>query len=130
MNKQKSFIVVIASTLLIGLYSNNIVMAGTLGSDSGTSTQKGSTYPKYYPSKFQRKGVVSKVNAGARKVVIDGRQYSYKIDLQVHSPTQKYGSAYNLGIGQTLGFSYTEDKNRNRTVTEIWVINPDDYQGT
>lgn len=126
MNKTKLFLILLTTSMLFGLQSNAAVMA-----DSGLAgTQTGITYPSYYPASFDRKGVVSKVKAGAHQVVIDGRQYSYQVDLQVHSSTQKYGSGFNLKVGQTLGFSYTEDSKGNRILTEVWVIDPSDYQGT
>lgn len=125
MNKTKLLLILLTTSMLLGLQSNV-----ALAASAATSTQASITYPAYYPAEFDRKGVVSEVNTGTHQVIIEGRQYAYQVDLKVHSPDQKYGSAYNLKAGQTLGFSYTEDQHGKITVTEIWVIDPRDYQGS
>ncbi|MDT8403755.1 hypothetical protein [Sulfuriflexus sp.] len=91
--------------------------------------EQGNSAPSYYPSDFQKKGIVRTINAGQKQLIIDGLSYHYQVDLQVHSPTQKYGTVYSLKEGQIIGFSYKEDLNGKRIITEIWVIPNTEYQG-
>lgn len=123
MNNLKSFVFGITTMLLTSIHAPMLIAAEP-------GTQKSSAYPGYYPANFQQKGIVSEIKTGTHQIIIDGTQYVYRIDLQVHSPDQTYGSAFNLKVGQTLGFSFTERKNENPILTEVWVINTGDQQGS
>ena len=131
MNKKRSFVMAVATTMILSLYSNTAIMAETGLSGSGDSSGGSiNNNPEYYPASFPHKGVVREIKPATHEIIIDGRQYSYRIDLKVHSPVQKYGSIYSLEVGQTLGFSYIENRKGNGTITEIWVINDGDYQNS
>lgn len=93
-------------------------------------TARSVTYPSYYPSGFQRKGVINKVNRGSSQLIVDGLQYSYPISLKVHNLAKESGSTLDLRKGVTIGFSFDKDSKGRHTITEIWEIPAKDHQGS
>jgi len=80
----------------------------------------GTQLPGYYPSSFQKTGVIEKVGTGGN-IVIATAGYQLASNVLVHSPTTEFSSRYDLSAGKEVGFNLAGNGNSN-TITEIWIL--------
>lgn len=78
--------------------------------------------PNNYPGAYQKSGVLTKITAGDRSVIISGRKYFYGLNTKVFTPQSQFSSIQSISRGTRVGVNFTTNNEENRFLYEVWVI--------
>jgi hypothetical protein len=104
-------------SLLIGLLS----VASLAAAPERSSLRSSSGLPEYYPTNFQKTGIIRDV-AQDDTLVISGLKYRLTPDTKIHTTRNEFSSRWSLKKGEEVGFTFTTDASNHRTVSEIWLL--------
>ena len=77
--------------------------------------------PAYYPANFQKTGIVREPPSSNR-LIISGLKYQITSSTKIHTLSNQFSSSWSLKNGEEVGFTFTSDAAKNRTISEIWVL--------
>jgi hypothetical protein len=107
--------------ILICLLAGLLSTASLAAPPERSALRSTSGLPDYYPSKFQKTGIIREVNVGDT-LVISGLKYYLTPDTAIHSTSNQFSSRWALKTGEEVGFSFTSDAANRRTLSEIWIL--------
>ena len=81
-----------------------------------------SDLPEYYPSRFDRTGVLQEFDRRHNRLVINATAYGYGSGLRVHTLRAASVSVHSLKVGSDLGFTFELNRRGQRIITQIWVL--------
>ena len=76
--------------------------------------------PHYYPSSFDRQGVISGMGSGG--LYVNARRYQLDPNVRIHSLDTQFASRRALQGGTEIGFSTSPDRKGIDKITEIWLL--------
>jgi hypothetical protein len=76
--------------------------------------------PHYYPSSFDRQGVISGMGGG--ELFVNARRYQLDPNVRVHSLATEFASRGALKGGAEIGFTTAPGKQGVGKITEIWLL--------
>lgn len=85
--------------------------------------------PDYYPTAFDRWGVIDRVDLDNHILVVNDRSVHISRDLRVYTANTRFALARSLQPGMKIGFGTTGTRTAGGAVTEVWVL-PGDYTPT
>ncbi len=71
---------------------------------------------------YKKTGVLTKIIAGERSVIISGKKYIYGINTKVHTQQSSFSSIQSINRGATIGFNFFQHGESDRFLSEVWVI--------
>ncbi len=104
-------------SLLIGFLS----VASLAAAPERSSLRSTSGLPEYYPSEFQKTGIIREVNTDDT-LVISGLKYHLTPNTAIHTTNNQFSSRWSLKTGEEVGFTYSDDATNRRTISEIWTL--------
>jgi len=87
----------------------------------GLSTEVSAQLPSYYPSSFQKTGVIRNASI-VNQLTVDGARYALSSNARIHTVATEHASRFSLAPGLELGFTYDRDASGVRRITEIWIL--------
>ena len=84
---------------------------------SDDNESESSSLPSYYPTEFQRLGVLTEVR-GQYNWVVDGVQVTVSNNVLVHSLVSNFSSLYSINQGMELGYR----RNSAGEIAEVWQL--------
>jgi hypothetical protein len=80
--------------------------------------------PDYYPNAFAQWGVITNIDAGAGRIVINDLTVPIAPDLKVYTPTTRHETQHVLRIGMRVAYG-AGGARAPGTLTELWVLPAD-----
>jgi hypothetical protein len=94
--------------------------------EASTPSGRGAVYsnglPDYYPSRFDQKGILQKLNSRGYRLIINATAYTLAPNVRVHTLETQFGTIHSLCENLPIGFNLRSNVNGKRKITEIWVL--------
>ncbi len=117
----RKFIMKTQSQFVIGLLLVAVSMACLAAPPERSGVRSAEGLPEYYPSTFQKTGVIRDV-APDDTLVISGLKYHLTPDTKIHTTRNEFSSRWSLKSGEEVGISFSTDGANRRTISEIWLL--------